>query len=115
MSDRFDIEVDTGADSTLIFEMVDEASGKFIPTDGYTARMQVRPYLHSDIVCDELTTENGRMVFDDMGRLEVTFTNKATDEYTFNEALYDIEVVSPEGKVTRLVQGRIITNHGVTR
>ena len=114
MSDRYDLVVDTGTDSTYIFSIVD-SKGQAILTEGYTARMQVRPYLCADVVFDELTTENGRLEFIDTGKLQMTMTSEATDQYKFEKALYDIEIVSPEGKVTRVVEGRVIAKHGVTR
>ena len=114
MSDRYDLTIDTGTDSVYIFSLVDN-KGETIITDGYAARMQVRPYICSDLVYDELTTSNGRLSFVDTGKLQVLLTNEATDKYTFDKALYDIEVIDPNGKVTRIVEGRVIARHGVTR
>ena len=115
MSDRFDIIVDTGSDQAFIFEIVNEGNGEPVLTDGYTARMQVRPYMHAKKTLDDLSTENGRMEFVAKGQLKVLMTSEATDAYTFDDALYDIEIVSPEGVVTRVVEGRVVARHGVTR
>ena len=114
MSDRYDLQIDTGSDTTYIFSLVDR-KGNTIDTTGYAARMQIRPYVHSEIVYDELTTSNGRLEFIDGCKLKVTMTNEATDAYKFDKALYDIEVIDPNGKVTRIVEGRVIARHGVTR
>lgn len=115
MSDRFDIVVDTGSDQVFIFEIVNTGNKEPILTEGYTARMQVRPYIGSKVVADELTTENGRMEFVADGKLKVVMTSEATDAYRFNKGVYDIEIVSPEGTVTRIVEGRVVAHHGVTQ
>ena len=65
MSDRYDLVVDTGTDSTYIFSIVD-SKGQAILTEGYTARMQIRPYLCADVVFDdnfvpEIYDENGEV------------------------------------------------------
>ena len=114
MSDRYDLQIDTGADAVYIFNLVD-SKGNAVRTDGYAARMQIRPYVHSEVVYDELTTSNGRLEFIEEGKLKVILTNQATDKYTFDKALYDIEVIDTQGKVTRVVEGRVIARHGVTR
>ena len=114
MSDRYDLKVDTGSDSIYIFNIVD-ASNVPLDTTGYEARMQIRPYRCANVVFDELTTANGRLKFVDVGKLQMYMTSEATDTYTFDTALYDIEVISKEGKVTRIVEGRVVANHGVTR
>lgn len=114
MSDRYDLQIDTGTDAIYIFNLVD-SKGEIIRTDGFAARMQIRPYVHSEVVYDELTTSNGRLEFIDEGKLKVVLTNQATDKYTFDKALYDIEVIDRDGKVTRIVEGRVIARHGVTR
>lgn len=115
MSDRFDIVVDTGSDQVFIFEIVNTGNQEPVLTDGYTARMQVRPYIGSKVVVDELTTENGRLEFVADGQLKVLMSNEATDAYRFDKGVYDIEIISPEGVVTRVVEGRVVARHGVTR
>lgn len=115
MSDKFDIVVDTGSDQVFIFEIVNTGNKEPVLTEGYKARMQVRPYIGAKTVADELTTENGRMEFVADGQLKVSMTSEATDAYRFDKGVYDIEIVSPEGAVTRIVEGRVVARHGVTR
>lgn len=113
MPDKFDLVVNTGSDQTWRFRIVDNACND-VDTAGYTARMQVRPRIGSDVVYDELTTENGRLKFTEDGFLDLEMPSDVTDTYMFKTALYDIEIVNKEGRVTRLVEGRVIARHGVT-
>lgn len=113
MSDRYDLVLDSGADATRLFVIVDSCGNPLNLTD-YTARMQIRPTRSSDQVLDECTTENGRLKFVDGGLL-LEMTDEATDNLHVSHAVYDIEIISPEGRVTRLVEGRVITRQGVTR
>lgn len=114
MFNRYDWVVDAGSDAERIFRVLD---GDFQPLSltGYTARMQVRPYMSSSTVADELTTENGRIVIEDAGRVHVYLTHEATAQYKFDEGVYDIEIVAGNGDVTRIVGGRIIVRKEVTR
>lgn len=114
MFDRYDWVVNAGSDCERIFRVLD---GDFQPLSltGYTARMQVRPYMGASKTADDLTTENGRIVIEDNGRVRVILTHEATSKYKFDEGVYDIEIVSAEGDVTRIVGGRMIVRKEVTR
>lgn len=114
MFERYDWVVNAGSDSERIFRVLD---GDFQPLSlaGYTARMQVRPYVSAAKAVDDLTTENGRIVIEDVGRVHVYLTHEATSKYNFDEGVYDIEIVAGNGDVTRIVGGRMIVRKEVTR
>ena len=82
---------------------------------GYTnAHMQVRPSVDSDEVVDELTVSNGRLKFEG-SLLSVRFTAQATSRVKHRHCVYDLQVISPNGDVTRLLEGSIFYKEGVTR
>ena len=114
MFDRYDWVVNAGSDCERVFRVLD---GDFQPLSltGYKARMQVRPYVSSSKVADELTTENGRIVIEDVGRVRVFLTHEATSAYNFDSGVYDLEIVAGNGDVTRIVGGRMIVHKEVTR
>ena len=114
MSKHYNWVVDAGSDSARGFRVVD-ANGDPIDVKSYTARMQVRPYLSSKTVSDDLTTENGRISMGNDGVVTAILTHTATASYPFCEGVYDMEVVSPNGDVTRVVEGRMIVRKEVTR
>lgn len=83
---------------------------------GYTARMQIREKLDSDTVIDELTTENAGILIDPVGCgiiINITATKTAT--YNFTTAVYGLEVVSPTGVVSNIVNGSLTLVKEITR
>ena len=88
------------------------------PSDitGFTARMQIREKWHSPDVIVELTTENGGIVLTvEDASIELTLLPTATALYTFRQAVYDIEMISPGGAVTRIIEGTITLSKEVTK
>lgn len=88
------------------------------PTDlaGYTARMQIRESLDSATVLLALTTENSRIALDNTLKT-ITLTINATDTaaIAWASGVYDLEMVSPGGVVTALIEGASISAGEVTR
>lgn len=83
---------------------------------GYTARMQVRAQQDSSTVLLELTTENGRIALDDTAKtISLLVAATVTAALTFVRAVYDLELISGAGVVTRLYSGRVKLMREVTR
>lgn len=87
-----------------------------VDLSGFTARMQIREKLTSDVVLQELTTTNGKIVLDNVGKT-ITFSLTATETtaFTFNTAVYSLELVSSGGQVTQLITGTLTLVKEVTR
>lgn len=87
-----------------------------IDLSGYTARMQIRSTLSSDTVLSELTTANNKIVLDNTAKT-ITLTLSATETaaFSFNTAVYSLEMVSSGGQVTQLVNGNLTLVKEVTR
>ena len=88
------------------------------PSDitGFTARMHIREKWHSITPIVELTTENGGITLTvEDASIELTLLPAATALYTFNKAVYDIELISPGGEVTRIIEGTITLYKEVTK
>jgi len=83
---------------------------------GYTARMHVRSTVDSSAIVISLTTENNRI---SLGGITgaINLTIDATTSATLAPALcvYDLELVSAGGEVTRLVEGNFKIKAEVTR
>jgi hypothetical protein len=83
---------------------------------GYTARMQVRPSVESDIVTIELTTSNGRISIDEPNGIVVLFISDAdTAALDPGSYKYDLELISGSGRVYCPVQGSFKVKAEVTR
>ena len=88
------------------------------PSDinGFTARMQIREKWHSTNFIHELTTENGGILLTvEDASIEITITPVNTEAFTFNKAVYDIEMISPGGDITRIIEGTITLSKEVTK
>lgn len=97
-----------------MFDWTDEA-GTPINLTGFTAKMQARASLSSPNVALEASTANGLFVIDPLiGRITMTLEADATAVLTSEKYVYDIELYNA-GEVTRLLQGIINVDRGVTQ
>lgn len=93
----------------------DLANPHLFPT-GTLARMQVREFQGAPVLL-EATTANGKIVLGPTnGRVDLIFTATDTDSLdTITAAVYDYEIESVDGDVTRLLQGSVVISPNVTR
>jgi len=85
---------------------------------GYTARMQIRKRVNDTVILESLTTENSKIVFTDAvnGILELRISAAVSTAYTFCNAVYDLELVNPDGvTVYRILEGSFTAAPEVTR
>lgn len=90
----------------------------FLPWDftNYTARMQIRRTIESGTVMIELTTENGGLTFTNPAQGELTVEMTAVQTAGLSSSgVYDLEIISTGGEVSRLIQGSFTLNLEVTR
>lgn len=113
MAADFDFELDQGADWVIPIELYD-AEDKQMDLSGFTARMQIRASAGSGKVSDELTTENGRLSIED-GTITARWPNAVTTAMSAGRFVYDLEIVSAEGLVARVLEGNFILHREVTR
>jgi hypothetical protein len=94
-----------------------DANGDPINLTGYTARMHVRLKREDTDTLLVLTTENGRIALGGAAgtvTLTVTAADTAALDWT-GPAVYDLELISGGGVVTRLLMGRVTLSKEVTR
>lgn len=78
--------------------------------------MQVRSTAASTSFIVELTTENGRITLGGAtGQVTLNVTASVMSTVPADKYAYDLELVSPTGVVTRLVQGNFVVRAEVTR
>lgn len=83
---------------------------------GYTARMHVRATVESASTILELTNQNGRITLGGAaGTVSLNVAANVTANLTPGLYVYDLEVVSGGGEVTRLVEGNFNVKAEVTR
>lgn len=136
MAVTYDITADQGANLHLSFrwrqprtvdQVTDGEPGTPVDLTGYTARMQVRRTLDAPEVLLELTTSGttarivlGAVTPDDTpvpASGIVTLWVEATpmESIPAGSFVYDLEMVSPSGFVTRFVEGKLKVLAEVTR
>ena len=89
-----------------------------VPVDltGYTAKMQVRQSPQSGTVLLELSTTNGRITLGGAsGTITLALIASTTAAINWRRGVYDIELTSGDGTVTRLIEGEIQVSKEVTR
>lgn len=109
----FEIEQGTTFNKEFLYKDVNDDP---VNLSGYTARMQVRSTVSSADVLLSLTTSNGRITMGGAaGTIDLDLTATDTAAITWRRGVYDLEIVSSNGTVTRLLQGVITISREVTR
>ncbi len=115
MATRYNFTIEQGASLTRPFVWKD-GNGDPVDLTGYTARMQVRPTVQSSTVLLELTTANGRITLGGAnGTVTLVISPQTSAGITWRRGVYDIELMSADGTVTRFLEGEIQVSREVTR
>ena len=111
----YDLYIEQGA-TWLKTITWNDSDGVPIDLTGYTARMQFRSSVTSSTILATATTENGKITLGGaLGTIVITFSATDTTAFEFVSAVYDLELVSSSGFVTRLLEGGVEVSKEVTR
>lgn len=115
ISGVYNISCDQGATFSRSITWTDSARNPYNIT-GYTARMHVRSNVTSNTTAITLTTENSRIALGGAAGT-ITLTIAATDTAALAPGLYvyDLELVSGAGVVSRIIEGNFKVKAEVTR
>jgi hypothetical protein len=112
----YNVTIEQGATFRLLVEWLADGS---VPVDltGYSARMQIRPYAESDEVFLTLDSDssNGGISFESDWVILIEITATETAALTQYCGVYDLELESADGTVTRLLKGSVTISPEVTR
>jgi hypothetical protein len=115
MAGEYHITIEQGATFARTLTWRD-GSGSLVNLTGFTARMQVRRTVEDATVILELTTENSGITLGGAaGTITLSASATATAALDAKPAVYDLELVSSGGVVTRLLEGNVIISRNVTR
>lgn len=115
LGNLFDITINQGATFELTITYKDSA-GTAINLTGYTARMQVRETYSSSSTVVSLTNGSGITLGGAAGTIAILISAATTAALTAPfSGVYDLEIVSGGGVVTRLLQGAATVSPEVTR
>lgn len=114
LAGNYNIIIDQGAHFSRLITITDPDGELFDLTD-FTARMHMRTEIDSPDIMAELTTENGRIVLGGTaGTVELVLTADVTETFD-DEGVYDLELIDSDGRVYRLLKGKIKVELEVTR
>lgn len=110
-----DLEIKQGATWVMEFYYVD-STGTAINLTGYTARLQIRSDYEATSTLASLTSPSGGLVITGASGL-VTATISAADTAALpaGQFVYDLEIISSGGVVTRMAEGPGVISREVTR
>jgi hypothetical protein len=110
-----DLFIEQGSTFSYTLTLTDNV-GAPLDLTGYTARMQIRQAVQAPNALISLTTENGRISITPLtGVIELSIEAEATATLNFQNGVYDLEIESAGGIVTRIVQGAVTLSREVTR
>lgn len=112
------LDLDCWQGASWDYTLTWQTAGTPVNLTGYTARMQVRPSYDSGSAVVSLTSGTGITLGGTAGTvlLEMNATTTAALDGTPNaQYIYDLELISGAGYVTRLVEGNFFINPEVTR
>lgn len=93
-----------------------DANGVAKDLTGYTARAQARTDYDAASPFMDLTTANSGIVLGGTaGTIQLKMAAAATAGITATDGYWDLELVAPDGTVTRLLQGSVCVSKEVTR
>lgn len=111
----YDFVIEQGAtlDKSFVWK---DSTGTIINLTSYTARMQIRSSVSAAAALLELTTLNGRIIITGAeGKVRLLVPASDTAAITWKRGVYDLELISAAGVVTRLLSGGVEISKEVTR
>jgi hypothetical protein len=110
-----DLTIPAGATYSQTLNWKTGSPAAFVNTTGFTARMQLRTSYSAASASLELTTANGRISLTNAGVITLSLTATETAALAAGRYVYDLEMVSSGGQVTRLLEGVVTVSPEVTR
>ena len=87
-----------------------------VPISQYSARMQIRETVGSDVILHSATTENGGIVIDNTyNTISIKIPATATAAFSFTSAVYSVELYTSSGTVVPFLIGNLTLVPEVTR
>jgi hypothetical protein len=110
----WNITIEQGATFRAVLAVADELGP--VTLTGYSAAMQVREEPDFATVLLDLTSTNGGITINGpAGTLSLLVSATVTAALDWTHAVYDLLIVAPGGDTTRLVEGSVTVDPGVTR
>ena len=109
MAIKGNLVIEQGTDFSALID-VDTPDGDEFDLSGYTAAAQMRKNYASLTAHDFVTSVSASQ-----GQIELKMSNLVSNEIEPGRYLYDVEMTSPSGEITRVVEGTVTVTPGITR
>jgi len=109
------LDLDCWQGANFDYQLTWTVAGSAVNVTGYSARMQVRQYAESTATVLSLVNGTGITLGGTAGTIALSAVATATSAIEAGQYVYDLELVSGAGYVTRLVEGSFIVYAEVTR
>lgn len=110
MAIKANLVIDQGTTFTATIDVTD-ANNVVFDLTGYTVKSQMRKNYASSTADATFTCTHD----DDGGEITLTLPSSNTVNLTPGRYLYDVEMTSSEGVITRVVEGLVTVTAGITR
>lgn len=102
--------IDQGTDFSITVDVTDSA-GDILELSDYTAAAQIRKTYSSSTVSATFATSISELA----GQVTISLTDTQTAALEAGRYVYDLNITSSAGLVTRVIEGQAIVTPGVTR
>jgi D-Tyr-tRNAtyr deacylase len=102
--------IDQGTDFSITVDVTDSA-GDILDLSNYTAAAQIRKTYSSSTVSATFATSIAELA----GQVTISLTDTQTAALESGRYVYDLNITSSAGLVTRVIEGQAIVTPGVTR
>ena len=111
----YDITIEQGTDWSLTLTL--SIGGERVNFGGYSARMQIRHRAASPTPLVSLTSDpaSGITLGGDAGTITLELSASAAAAIVAGDHLYDLELIAPSTKVSRLIEGVCTVTAEITR
>lgn len=110
MAIKANLVIDQGTDFSATIELVDSDDNIFDLTDYEVASQMRKNYASASATATFTVSHSGSG-----GAIELTLPNTTTALIEPGRYLYDVEITSPGGNVSRVVEGIVTVTPGMTR
>jgi len=120
-STDLNLEIDKGSTfrHQVTWKAGEEGAETAVDLTDCTAQMQIRETQDDSIILHEMTTENGGIVLGNVDPIDGTINLYISDEdstaFTWNKAVYSIEISFSSGDTRRLLRGKVKAFNETTR
>lgn len=110
-----ELDLDCYQGANFDYSLTWTVAGSAVNLTGYSSRMQVRQYADSTATVLSLVNGTGITLGGTAGTIALSAVATATSAIEAGQYVYDLEMVSGAGYVTRLVEGTFTVTPEVTR